>query len=189
MEVIDSGLKRRMEFTDFKVIIFTRNVHGVDGVLKYDACSSRAEAVERLKGRFDQFANRIDIPAETKLLDIDNLCGSIKYKDGSEIYIDVEVNASLIPDKDPNQQVSENKIYGIMSIFAMTKDVQIRNAIAKHVTELANGQQCTIKLAYKEVDKRDEDGRYAGKDLYFIDDISIPDWLYYDLRSVFKEEN
>ena len=186
---MSDGLKHRLEFTGFKVILVEEGVLGAQAIIRCDVCSSREEAIERLKGRFDQFVSRKDALAMKKLLDVDNLCAIIKYDDGTSIYIDVEVNASLMNnDNNSKPQMTEKQMYSAMSIFSMTGNAHIRRIIAKHTVELANGQPCTIKLTYKEVDKRDDDGKYVGHDLYFVDDVSIPDWMYNDLKSVFVEE-
>ena len=78
-------------------------------------------------------------------------------------------------------------IEGTMRSFSMVNE-KVRPIIVKHVAELANGQECTLKLTYKEVDKRGDDGKYAGHDLYFVDDVSVPDWVYDDLKEIFMEE-
>ena len=178
-----------MKFTEFKVIVVEEGVLGAKNIIRCDVCSSREDAIGRLKGRFNQFVDRRDVAATINLLDIDNLCGIIKYDDGSSIYIDVEVNASLMGNNNTKQQkLDEKKMYNMMSLFAMTNNAHVRKIIAKHTNELANNQECTMRLTYKEVDKRGEDGKYDGHDLYFVDDVSIPDWMYNDLKEIFMEE-
>ena len=183
-------LKHRIRDTEYRVILAMKDINGKTTYVRYWPATGLEDAINTLKGRFNQAVGRIDVPAENKMLDVDNLCGWILYKNGETAYIDVEVTTTFINRDNVSKQqtLDAKKMYDIMSLFAMTEDVRIRKVIAKHTDELSNGQECSIKLTYKEVDKRGNDGKYAGHDLYYVDDVSIPDWVYCNLRSIFMEE-